>query len=44
MKVPEQFYEHLYNSNDRQTEDPSKETMNIEVTCMNRSEIKKALN
>ena len=35
--------EELYSSNDRQTEDSSTEIMNIKVTCVNTSQIKKAL-
>ena len=37
----EAFNIKLYSNNDRQTEDPSMETMNIAVTCLNTCGIKK---
>ena len=43
IKVAEEFYRKLYSSNDRQVKDSKMETMNIEVPCVNTSEIKKAL-
>ena len=33
----------MYSSNDRPTKDPSKETINIEASCVNTNDIKKAL-
>ena len=43
IKVAKKFYRKLCTSNDRQIEDPSMETMNIEVSCVNTSEIRKGL-
>ena len=43
LKEAEELYIKLYSSHDIETEDPRMETMNIEVPCVNTSEIKKAL-
>ena len=43
INVMERFYRKLYSNNDRQTEDPNMEAMNIEVPCINMSEIKETL-
>ena len=43
IKVAEEFYRNLCSSDGRQTEDPSMETMNIEVPGVSTSKINKAL-
>ena len=43
LKVREEFYRKWYKSNDKQTEEIKMESMNIEVICVNTSEIMKTI-